>query len=71
MSAHYSLNMQAADGQAVAFSTIFRQTPTDPTAAEGQNEAYLEEFSDFGESEYSGGLSGEPSAAHWADLQDN
>lgn len=43
------------------FSAIFQQTPTDPSAA-GANDA---DDSDAW-SEYSGELSEEPSAAHWA-----
>jgi len=57
-------------GQETAFSAIFRQTPTDSRAEEAESEAWEEELVDEGGSEYSGGLSGEPSAAHWAEQQD-
>ncbi len=57
-------------GQETAFSAIFRQTPTDSMAEEAESEAWEEEMVDEGGSEYSGGLSGEPSAAHWAEQQD-
>jgi len=53
-----------------AFSAIFRQTPTDSMAEEAESEAWEEELVDEGGSEYGGGLSGEPSAAHWAEQQD-
>ncbi|KAL0033703.1 hypothetical protein WJX77_001675 [Trebouxia sp. C0004] len=57
------------EGQETAFSAIFRQTPTDSMAEEAESEAWEEEMVDEGWSEYSGGLSGEPSAAHWAEQQ--
>jgi hypothetical protein len=57
-------------GQETAFSAIFRQTPTDSMAEEAESEAWEEDLVDEGGSEYSGGLSGEPSAAHWAEQQD-
>ena len=67
--------MGAADGASAAFSTIFRQTPTDTTAGlveeegeDGASHVWDEESSHDGQSEYSGGLSEEPSAAHWAEL---
>ena len=71
-SAHCTVNIASAS-QAAAFSTIFRQTPTDLTAvqAEEGSQFWEEEYSHDGQSEYSGGLSEEPSAAHWAELQDN
>ena len=56
-------------GQETAFSAIFRQTPTDSMAEEAESEAWEDEM--VGGSEYSGGLSGEPSAAHWAEQQDD
>lgn len=71
-SAHCTVNIASA-GQAAEFSTIFRQTPTDVTAGEAEegSQFWQEEYSHDGQSEYSGGLSEEPSAAHWADIQDN
>ncbi len=63
-------NNQGDEGQETAFSAIFRQTPTDSMAEEAESEAWEEEMVDEGGSEYSGGLSGEPSAAHWAEQQD-
>ena len=66
--------MTAADSEPTAFSAIFRQTPTDVTAEvmeDDEEEAETSErweMSYEGQSEYSGGLSKEPSAAHWADL---
>lgn len=64
--------MASADGQAAAFSTIFRQTPTDITVAEAEEESQVweEELSQDGQSEYSRDLSEEPSAAHWAEAYD-
>ena len=56
--------------QGTVFSAIFRQTPTDSKAEEAESEAWEEELVDEGGSECSGGLSGEPSAAHWAEQQD-
>ena len=55
--------------QSATFSTFFRQTPTDPTAEEDYGAVSMEDMSYAGESEYSEGLAGEPSAAHWADMQ--
>lgn len=66
-SAQCTVSMASAGGQAAAFSTIFRQTPTDPTLVEADKE---EELSDDGQSEFSGDLSEEPSAAHWAETYD-
>ena len=63
-------NYHGNGGQATAFSAIFRQTPTDSMAEEAESEAWGEDVVDEGGSEYSGGLSGEPSAAHWAEQQD-
>lgn len=63
-------NNHGNEGQETAFSAIFRQTPTDSMAEEAESEAWEEEMVDEGGSEYSGGLSGEPSAAHWAEQQD-
>lgn len=70
--AQCTVSMASAGGQAAAFSTIFRQTPTDLTAAEAEEETqdWEEELSHEGQSEYSGDLSEEPSAAHWAGLRD-
>lgn len=71
-SAQCTVTMASADGQAAAFSTIFRQTPTDVTvaAAEEESQVWEEELSHDGQSEYSGDLSEEPSAAHWAETYD-
>ena len=71
-SAQCTVSVASAAGQAAAFSTIFRQTPTDLTAEEAEEESQVweEEMSHDGQSEYSGGLSEEPSAAHWAELHD-
>ena len=63
-------NNYGHEGQETAFSAIFRQTPTHSMAEEAESEAWEEEVVDEGGSEYSGGLSGEPSAAHWAEQQD-
>ncbi len=63
-------NYYGNGGQETAFSAIFRQTPTESMAEEADSEAWEEEMVDEGGSEYSGGLSGEPSAAHWAEQQD-
>lgn len=67
-SAHCTVNIASA-GQAAAFSTIFRQTPTELTAGEAEegSQFWQEEYSHDGQSDYSGGLSEEPSAAHWAE----
>ena len=61
-------NKYGDGGQETAFSAIFRQTQTDSLAEEAESEAWEEELVDEGGSEYSGGLSGEPSAAHWAEF---
>ena len=66
-SAQCTVSMASAAGQAATFSTIFRQTPTDLTAAEAEAEEE-EDLSHDGQSEYSGDLSEEPSAAHWAEM---
>ena len=64
------MTVTTAAGQNAAFSAIFRQTPTDPVADEAESEVWVEEVSGEGGSEYSGGLSEEPSAAHWAEQQE-
>lgn len=64
------MTVDTAAGQEAAFSAIFRQTPTDSVAEEAESEAWIEEVSGEGGSEYSGGLSEEPSAAHWAEQQE-
>lgn len=64
----------ASAGQTAAFSTFFRQTPTDLTGggeAEEKSHPWEEEYSHDGHSEYSGGLSEERSAAHWTEMPDN
>lgn len=71
-SAQCTVSIAAADDEAAAFSTIFRQTPTDPASGELEDEeaheVWEEEMSQDEQSEYSGGLSEEPSAAHWAEM---
>lgn len=71
-SAQCTVSMASAEGQAAVFSTTFRQTPTNATAAEAEEESQVwdEEMSHDRQSEYSGALSEEPSAAHWAELHD-
>lgn len=63
-------NYYGDGAQETAFSAIFRQTPTDSMAEEAESETWEDGMVDEGGSEYSGGLSGEPSAAHWAEQQD-
>lgn len=72
-SAQCTVSVASAGGEAAAFSTIFRQTPTDVTAAEAEEESQVweDEMSHDRQSEYSGALSEEPSAAHWAELHDS
>lgn len=61
------MRVAATGCQDAAFSTIFRQTPTDSVAEGCGSEGWEEAMSNDGETEYSDRLSGEPSAAHWAD----